>query len=143
MRGHKNNIYMTLKDELQALRPLLGTDSPEFYDRMKDIAARYTSEEDKMAISDFVSERLQEVDKKIDSIEENAIKLQLQEVAEIVSLSYLAKKYFNKSRSWLYQRLNGNIVNGKPARFTEEELATFNNALQDISKKIGSLSISY
>lgn len=89
---------MILKDELQALMPLLGTDSPEFYDRMNDIAARYTSDEDKKAISDFVSERLQEVDKKIDSIEENAIKLQLQEVAEIVSLSYLAKKYFNKSR---------------------------------------------
>ena len=134
---------MTLKDELQALKQLLGTDSPEFYDRMKDIAARYTSDDDKKVISDFVSERLQEVDKKIDSIEENAIKLQLQEVAEIVSLSYLAKKYFNKSRSWLYQRLNGNIVNGKPARFTDEELATFNDALQDISKKIGSLSISY
>ena len=122
---------------------MLGTDSPEFYDRMKDIATRYTSNDDKKVISEFVSDRLKEVDKKIDSMEENAIKLQLQEVAEIVSLSYLAKKYFNRSRSWLYQRLNGNIVNGKPARFTEEELATFNNALQDISKKIGSLSISH
>ncbi len=134
---------MTLKDELQALKPLLGTDSPEFYDRMKDIATRYTSNDDKKVISEFVSDQLKEVDKKIDSMEENAIKLQLQEIAEIVSLSYLAKKYFNRSRSWLYQRLNGNIVNGKPARFTEEELATFNNALQDISKKIGSLSISH
>ena len=122
---------------------MLGTDSPEFDDRMKDIATRYTSNDDKKVISEFVSDQLKEVDKKIDSMEENAIKLQLQEIAEIVSLSYLAKKYFNKSRSWLYQRLNGNIVNGKPARFTEEELATFNDALQDISKKIGSLSISY
>lgn len=31
--------------------------------------------------------------------------------------------------------INGNLVNGKPARFTQEELQTFNNALQDISKK--------
>mgnify|MGYP006878446231 CR=1 FL=1 len=59
---------MTLKDELQALRPLLGTDSPEFYDRMKDIASRYTSDDDKKVISDFVSERLKEVDKKLDYI---------------------------------------------------------------------------
>ena len=131
---------MALKDELLALKPLLGTDSPEFYTRMTETAAKYTSEEDKKAI---VSERLQNIDKKLDVVEENAIKLQLQEVAEIVSLSYLAKKYFNKSRSWLYQRLNGNLVNGKPARFTQEELQTFNDALQDISKKIGSLSISY
>lgn len=134
---------MTLKDELQALKPLLGTDSPEFYDRIKDIASRYTSNDDNKCISSFISERLKEVDNKIYYIEENTIKLQLHEVAEIVSLSYLAKNYFKKSRSWLYQRLNGNVVNGKPARFTEEELITFNNALQDISKKIGSLNISY
>ena len=137
------NKYMALKDELLALKPLLGTDSPEFYTKMREIAAKYNSEEDKKAIADFVSERLQNIDRKLDVIEESAIKLQLQEVAEIVSLSYLAKKYFNKSRSWLYQRLNGNLVNGKPARFTKEELQTFNNALQDISQKIGSLSISY
>ena len=113
---------MALKDELLALKPLLGTDSPEFYTKMREIAAKYNSEEDKKAIADFVSERLQNIDRKLDVIEESAIKLQLQEVAEIVSLSYLAKKYFNKSRSWLYQRLNGNLVNGKPARFTKEEL---------------------
>lgn len=134
---------MALKEELQALKPLLGTDSPEFYSRVKEIAARYNSDEDKKTIADFISNQLQGIDDKLDAIEESAIKLQLQEVAEIVSLSYLAKKYFNKSRSWLYQRLNGNTVNGKPARFTQEELQTFNNALQDISKKIGSLSISY
>lgn len=134
---------MALKEELQALKPLLGTDSPEFYSRVKEIAAKFNSDEDKKTIADFVSNQLQSIDDKLDVIEESAIKLQLQEVAEIVSLSYLAKKYFNKSRSWLYQRLNGNTVNGKPARFTQEELQTFNNALQDISKKIGSLSISY
>lgn len=134
---------MALKDELLALKPLFGTESSEFNNRVKDIASRYTSEADKKVIADFISERLQNIDNGLDVIEETAIKIQLQEVAEIVSLSYLAKKYFNKSRAWLYQRLNGNIVNGKPARFTEEELRTFNNALQDISQKIGSLSISY
>lgn len=134
---------MALKDELLALKPLLGTDSPEFYGKVKVIAAQYNSEEDKKVISNFISGQLQNIDSQLDVIEEKAIKLQLQEVAEIVSLSYLAKKYFNKSRAWLYQRLNGNTVNGKPARFTQEELQVFNNALQDISKKIGSLSISY
>lgn len=133
---------MALKDELLVLKPLLGTDSSNFHTKMREIAVKYNSEEDKRTIADFVSERLQSIDRKIDIVEESAIKLQLQEVAEIVSLSYLAKKYFNKSRSWLYQKLNGNLVNGKPARFTKEELQTFNNALQDISQKIGSLSIS-
>lgn len=60
---------MALKDELQALKPLLGTDSPEFYIKMREIAAKYNSEEDKKAITNFVSERLQNIDKKLDVIE--------------------------------------------------------------------------
>ena len=43
----------------------------------------------------------------------------------------------------VYIRMNGNLVNGKPARFTDEELATLNRALKDISEKLSSLSISY
>lgn len=134
---------MTLQEELNALRPLLGTDAPEFYDKVKSIANRYNSEEDKKIIADFISGRLEQADKEINKLEENTIRLQMQEVSNVISLSYLAKRYFNKSRSWLYQRMNGNIVNGKPARFTEEELETLNKALKDISEKLGSLSISY
>ena len=61
---------MALKDELLALKPLLGTDSPEFYTKMTEIAAKYNSEEDKKAIANFVSERLQNIDKKLDVVEE-------------------------------------------------------------------------
>lgn len=134
---------MTLREELLLLEPLLGTDSPEFYDKVESIAARYNSDRDKREIAGFISERLADTDKRIDELEERTVKMQMQEVSEMISLSYLAKHYFNKSRSWLYQRLNGNTVNGKPARFTEEELTTLNNALKDISEKLGSLSISY
>lgn len=66
---------------------------------------------------------------------------QLESVLPILPLSYIAKEYFNKSRQWLYQRINGNIVNGKPAQFTEKETEILNFAIQDISKKIGSISI--
>ena len=134
---------MTLREELLLLEPLLGTDSPEFYDKVESIAARYNSDRDKREIAGFISERLADTDKRIDELEERTVKMQMQEVSEMISLSYLARHYFNKSRSWLYQRLNGNTVNGKPARFTEEELTTLNNALKDISEKLGSLSISY
>lgn len=134
---------MTLREELLLLEPLLGTDSPEFYDKVESIAARYNSDRDKREIAGFISERLAGTDKRIDELEERTVKMQMQEVSEMISLSYLARHYFNKSRSWLYQRLNGNTVNGKPARFTEEELTTLNNALKDISEKLGSLSISY
>ncbi|MFI3265426.1 MAG: DUF5053 domain-containing protein [Rikenellaceae bacterium] len=74
-----------------------------------------------------------------DSVEdcrELLLKDQLKEVLPIVSIAYIAKAYFNKTRSWLYQRINGSIVNGKPAKFTPEELETLKRALLDISEKI-------
>ena len=48
-------------------------------------------------------------------------KEQLKEVSEIVSMSYIAQKYFNKNRTWLYQKINGNLKNGKPAKFSDLE----------------------
>lgn len=60
----------------------------------------------------------------------------LEEVTKIVSITYIAETYFNRSRSWLGHRINGNIINGKPARFSPSELATLKNALEDISNKM-------
>lgn len=134
---------MTLKEELNTLRPLFGTESEEFYTRVEHISKTFTGEQDKKEISAFMDECLNSIEKEVDHLEEQCIKLQLQEVSEIISLSWIAKKYFGKTKNWLYQRINGNIVNGKPCRFTNEELETFNHALKDISQKIGSLSISY
>jgi len=69
------------------------------------------------------------------------IKEQMHEVSEIVSMSYIAKTYFNKTKSWLSQRINELNVNGKPAQFTPEELEILNAAFQDISKKTGAFRV--
>lgn len=73
-------------------------------------------------------------------IEELKMLVDLADVTEIVSISYIAKKYFNKSRAWLAQRINGNIVNGKPAQFSSDELRTLKTALEDISLKMQDVS---
>ncbi|MGV4405256.1 DUF5053 domain-containing protein [Ornithobacterium rhinotracheale] len=70
------------------------------------------------------------------------LRQKLEGILPIISLSYIVEHYFGKSTSWFYQRLNGNMVNGKPAEFTPEELKTIDFALQDISKKIGSISVA-
>ena len=70
------------------------------------------------------------------------VKKQLEEITEIISLKYIAKKYFGKTSSWLYNKINGAIVNGKPVHFTYDEICTLNGALQDISRKIGSTSVT-
>ena len=132
---------MTLKEELDALRPLMGTESGEFYSRVKHIADTYTSEGDKKMIADFMDECLNGISGEIAGMEERTIKLQLQNISEIISLSFIAKHYFGKTKEWLYQRINGNIVNGKKARFTDNELKTFLNALNDVSEMIHQTSL--
>jgi hypothetical protein len=58
-----------------------------------------------------------------------------------ISVSYIAKTYFRKTPQWFYARMNGRAVNGKPARFTPDELCLLNTALQDLSKRIGSIRL--
>jgi len=130
---------MELNKELNKLNELKSVDTEKFESLYLSIRERFTSQEEVQLIDNYMINMLVESGKKIDAfIEEATIKLQLEKVSQIVSLSYIAKKYFHKTRSWLYQKINGCSINGKPAKFTPEEVATLNFALQDISKEIGS-----
>ena len=75
-------------------------------------------------------------------VEDLTIAEKMGEVTKMISMAYIAKTYFGKSRSWLAHKINGNIVNGKAATFTEEERGTFKHALVDMSQKLGSLGVS-
>lgn len=116
----------------------------ENYEKELDaVLAACVTEEERQAVIDFVTSKIEAQSTEIDSfIEETRIKIQLSEISKMVSLSYIAKEYFHKSRNWLYQKINGSNVNGKPARFTPDEINTLNIALQDIGRKIGSTFIS-
>jgi hypothetical protein len=70
------------------------------------------------------------------------MKQKMKDIIPAVSWVYIAKTYFNKTDAWLYQRINGNIVNGKPASFTPQELDTMKYALSDLSNKLELLSVS-
>lgn len=74
--------------------------------------------------------------------QEELIRNRLKSVLPAISLSYIAKTYFNKSRSWLNQRINGNTVNGIQAKFSQEELHTLDFALKDLSAKLADIRIS-
>ena len=70
------------------------------------------------------------------------VKEQISEISKIVSMSYIAKTYFNKTKSWMSQRINELNVNGRPAQFTSEEIEILNAALKDISEKLGTFRVS-
>lgn len=70
------------------------------------------------------------------------IRRKLGKILNMVSMSYIASHYFGKSRAWLYQRINGNMINGKPAQFTKEELEELDRAIKDVSRQLGSVSLT-
>lgn len=74
--------------------------------------------------------------------EEVSMREQLKEILPAVSIAYIAKTYFGKTRHWLYQRINGSIVNGKPAYLNAEEKKILDQALKDLGSKLSSLSVS-
>lgn len=61
--------------------------------------------------------------------------------AEAINLSYIAKHYFNKDRTWLYQRMNHALVNGKPAAFSEAELKRLSDSFEELSNKFHQISV--
>jgi len=67
---------------------------------------------------------------------EVSIRMKLEDILGVVSMAYIAKTYFQKSKSWFSQKLNGNLKNGEPSSFTEDELKILSCALNEISAKI-------
>ena len=89
-----------------------------------------------------LQETVKEARRFVERAEDALLRDKLGEIPEVISLSYIAKKYFGKSRNWLYQRINGYLVNGKPARFTDEERKKFVAAINEISDMLKKTSLS-
>jgi hypothetical protein len=70
------------------------------------------------------------------SLEKIDISVKMLQMSQYVSLSYIADRFFGKSRQWLNNRLKGNLVNGKPASFTRDEIKKLSAALVQISDEI-------
>lgn len=55
------------------------------------------------------------------------------DIMRVVNASYIAERFFGKSRSWFSQKMNSHLKNGSPAGFTPEEIRILSNALYTIS----------
>ena len=134
---------MKLENELKKLKKHIGKPGKEFDRQLQKIKQTFTTKKDIEQIDKFIREGLSELTVDLKQFNnELSIREQLKDVSRIVSMSYIAETYFNKKKHWLYQRINGNVVNGKPASFKTEEIHKLNKAFKDISKKIGSVSVS-
>ena len=58
------------------------------------------------------------------------------QVLDTINCAAISDRFFNRSRAWLTQRLNNNIVNGKPASFTPEELLKLRTSLKVLATEL-------
>lgn len=66
--------------------------------------------------------------------------LKQQDIVKVLKMSYIAERFFGRSRSWLCHKLNNDTVNGKPDGFTPAEREKLKNALDTIAYEIQILS---
>lgn len=63
-------------------------------------------------------------------------KLRLSDVIVDVSWREIARKYFGKSSSWLYHKMDGKKGDGSPGGFTPEETEKLKESLFDLAERI-------
>jgi len=135
-----------LQAEFERFKRLRTDEEKLAFQRERQSRLDAMTERERKAYLDVTGKALQETVKEarrfVERAEDALLRDKLGEIPEVISLSYIAKKYFGKSRNWLYQRINGYLVNGKPARFTDEERKKFVAAINDISDMLKKTSLS-
>lgn len=66
----------------------------------------------------------------------DTMKAQMEDLLISISWSDLAKRYFGKSGSWLYHKLDGVDGNRKSIEFSDSEKDILKGALVDLSNRI-------
>lgn len=69
-------------------------------------------------------------------IKEQRVKDQMQDILVDISWRGIAHRYFGKSASWLYHKMDGIDGNGKPNGFNDAEKEQLRGALCDLSERI-------
>lgn len=132
------NEYQAKLNELKSLMGFTDNESMAKKEALfRWIEEHSNGRENQQALDAFIGDGIKEQEKAI-----VALKGQMSATYELLPIAYIAKHYFGKSRQWLYQRINGTKVRGHVYTLNEEQKNTFNDAVQDIAKKIGSVRLA-
>lgn len=104
-------------------------------EEIREIFARAESEEGARLAEDAIARRKEHPEKLVLDLKEH-------DIMRVLKVSYIAERFFGRSRSWLCHKLNHDIKNGKPDDFTAEERAKLKDALDTIAYEIQILSDS-
>lgn len=108
----------------------------EWMDKEFELIMSEVPAEERKLCGQILREELKKRRVEIAGRKEIDVRGEMGELMQVLNMAYIAREFFHKDRSWLAQRLNGNIVNGKPSAFTDEELETFRSALVDIQNRL-------
>lgn len=67
-------------------------------------------------------------------------KLESADLLLAVSWMYISNKYFEKSASWLYHKIDGYDRDGNVVVFAEDEIKTLKEAFKDLSYRLDSFA---
>ena len=68
--------------------------------------------------------------------QKETMKSKLNDILVSISWSDISRRYFSKSNSWLYHKMDGRDGNGKPPAFPPEEAEQLKGALCDLADRI-------
>ena len=122
------------------LSEFLQLDTDEQREQFRGKIAQTLSDKTEEEVREYAESLQHKAQETIDQsqalIDEYDLKLALNDIVPAVTWSYIAEEYFQKSRSWFSQRMNGYHVNNKAASFTDEEIDLLSNSLLDLSERI-------
>ena len=91
-----------------------------------------------LAETDEIKEKAKEL---VSNYKGSSIELKENEIFKILKASYIAERFFGKSRFWISQKINHNLKNnGKREDFTEDEWDTLKNAISTIANELEELA---
>lgn len=64
------------------------------------------------------------------------VKSKLMDILLMVTWGKISNQYFNRSSSWIYNKMNNRDGNGGEGTFTEEEIVILKGALVDFADRI-------
>jgi hypothetical protein len=127
-----------MKDKIKALKEkYVEAKTDKEHDVIRE-EMRILCDEDANTVAETMVEMARET---ADRAEELIVRERLKEITPIISMAYISKTYFHKTRAWFNHRINGAVVNGKTAKFTPDEINTLNYAIQDISRKLSTIHV--
>ncbi|MDR2232891.1 MAG: DUF5053 domain-containing protein [Tannerella sp.] len=122
IRATISDYHSASESQRNLIREKLGNDFQQLSDEEKKEVQRV-----------FIESQHELIEEGKAVIEELKLKTELEKVSRFVSMSFISRNFFGKSRQWLNNRVKGNMVNGKPAAFTRNELTVLSDALNQLA----------